>query len=160
VSAWWRIFNLYPKSEKWIGCELTDGSYLSGQLYSFNLDPEETEDRELVIRNPLYRAPGATDDPEELGSALTTISARQIRFLSITYRTTDDRPEADRVRDRILPSLSVLRGVARAVTIADDFTSETGVLVPSGAVIPPQTDESEDGQVPEACTTDVAPLPS
>ncbi len=73
ASAWWQLFEVYPKSEKWVGCELLDGAYVSGQLYSYSLECEETEDRELILRAPKYQAPGANSSTD-LGSALTAVS--------------------------------------------------------------------------------------
>lgn len=103
------MFKLYPKSTKWVGCELLDGAYVSGQLYSYSIDSEETEDRELVIREPEYQAPGARV-AAPMQSALTTISARHINFLSVNYRTPAEIPKPPSLRDRVPTAWKLLRG--------------------------------------------------
>jgi hypothetical protein len=109
ASAWFQMFNLYPKTTKWVGCELLDGAYISGQLYSYSLDSEETEDRELVIREPMYQAPGAPA-PTSMKSALTTISARRVNFISVNYKTAAEPPKPLNLRNRAPGAWRMLRG--------------------------------------------------
>jgi len=108
ASAWWHMFEIFPRSEKWVGCELLDGAYISGQLYSYSLDSGETGDRELIIRAPEYQAPEA-DLPVDLRSALTTVSARQIKFLSVNYQTSSVQPETTTLGNRVRNAWRVLR---------------------------------------------------
>ena len=44
-SSWVSMFERFPESKKWIGCELIDGSFIGGELYSYNPEAEETGDR-------------------------------------------------------------------------------------------------------------------
>jgi Family of unknown function (DUF6338) len=107
-SGWWRMFAAFPKSRKWVGCELLDGTYLRGELYSYSLDPEETEDRELVIRDPKYRP--ANGEESDLGSALTCVSARQMKFLSVTYQDPGSTAAPAPWRGRLATARQVLAG--------------------------------------------------
>ena len=119
------MFEVYPKDQKWVGMELTDGSFMSGQLYSYSLDPEETDDRELVLRSPRYRAPGMKK-LVSLGSALTAVSAGDIRFLSVTYTPEGDAPPNESLMDRIRLSWNVLLGRVRAAAMEPiDHDSES-----------------------------------
>ncbi len=97
-SAWWDLFEQYPDSTVYVGCELNDGSYLGGELFTYNSDEDETVDRELALSAPIvYQAPG--DDPVELEDVgAVSVSARQIKFMTVTYLPIgdgDDETDAD-----------------------------------------------------------------
>jgi hypothetical protein len=87
-SAWYRLMHLYddldPPLRIYVGCELDDGSYVSGELYSVSTQPEETADRDLVIMGPiLHRSEdGAL---EELDVGFSVISARRIIRLDFSH---------------------------------------------------------------------------
>ena len=55
ASAWWRVFEIADKFKTfkgckiYVGCELTDGSYVSGRLWSYNATVKETPDRDIVL---------------------------------------------------------------------------------------------------------------
>jgi len=78
-----------------IGCELNDGSYLGGELFTYNSDEDETGDRELALSSPItYRAAG--DDPVDLEDVgAVSVSARQIKFLTVSYLPVDDEDASD-----------------------------------------------------------------
>lgn len=87
-SAWWRIFERKkPKGDyAFVGCLLTDGSYLDGFLESFNSSVEEDGARELVLQRPVrYREAGADDEPVDLQVDALTVSASQLRFVTTTW---------------------------------------------------------------------------
>jgi hypothetical protein len=119
ASAWWQMFEDFPKAEKWVGCEMDDGSYVSGQLYSYSIEAEETENRELVIRDPKYRGPEDTE-VQGLGADLTVVSAHHIRFLSVNYL--DGQPPLDQtaLRDRLRASWTALRGTGNGSEAPQD----------------------------------------
>jgi hypothetical protein len=105
TSAWWELFNLYPESFVYVGCELQDGSYLSGHLLRYSTEVDETSDRELVLSAPIsYRPSGekAAAILENVGAV--TISARQLKFLTVTY--TDELRTNGASEDRTLPNLA------------------------------------------------------
>jgi hypothetical protein len=95
TSAWWDLFEQYPDSTVYVGCELNDGSYLGGELFTYNSDEDETGDRELALSSPItYRAAG--DDPVELEDVgAVSVSARQIKFLTVSYLPVDDEDASD-----------------------------------------------------------------
>jgi hypothetical protein len=86
-SAWHRIFHLYDNDGKGpvqVGVQLDDGSYITGQMWSFNPAFEENQDRELILSAPLTltTADGAM---ASIGSQFTIISARRIIRLDVTH---------------------------------------------------------------------------
>jgi Family of unknown function (DUF6338) len=93
--AWWLMFTEYRDKHVYVGCELTDGAYLGGLLYTFSPDSDETEDRELTLTGEvIYRSSG---DEEEhlLNTGGVIVSARSIRFLTVSYL--DEIPETGAV---------------------------------------------------------------
>jgi Family of unknown function (DUF6338) len=89
--AWWQMFNsrIHPTKARYVGCELTDGAYLGGRLYSFSPDSAETADRELTLSAPITYRPVDGDDARDLEVSALIVSARQIKFLTVTYVDTD-----------------------------------------------------------------------
>ena len=54
-SAWDLVFNMHADQPGRIrvGAQMDDGSYISGYLRHFSVDPEDTADRDLVLQAPL-----------------------------------------------------------------------------------------------------------
>ena len=53
-SAWYQVFDSAPDNAKiYVGCDLSDGSYVSGYLDYYNTDVDEVADRDLVIAAPI-----------------------------------------------------------------------------------------------------------
>ena len=112
-SAWWEMFQQLPNSRKFVGCQLTDGSYLSGELFSYSTDCDESGDRELVLANPLYLAAGSAGEMEPLGSDLTSVSAKRIQFVSTNFVPGDDEKTVKKkLFARIRDAYSVVLGSA------------------------------------------------
>ncbi|MFF9914863.1 DUF6338 family protein [Streptomyces sp. NPDC013457] len=89
-SAWWVLFDMNARANgtEWIrvGCELIDGSYLAGQVHHYSPNPEETGDRELALGPPFEYRPGPDGEQRDLTDThRVVISARQIKFLGVTY---------------------------------------------------------------------------
>ena len=89
-SSWWLLFGRYPALTgakcTYVGCELVDGSYLAGVLKHFAHQAEETGDRELALVAPLeYRSHPGTPSRPLTDHQLVSVSARQIKFLTVTY---------------------------------------------------------------------------
>jgi hypothetical protein len=107
TSAWWELVRGKPADHTvFAGCELEDGSYVAGEVFSFNTDVEETADRELVLRPPItYRASGEQETTEFPVSALA-ISSQRIKFLTVTYipHRGDTQGEEQAARDDIRPN--------------------------------------------------------
>lgn len=96
-SAWWLQFGLYPEevgaAAIHVGCELLDGSHVSGTLRNFAHQAAETGDRELTLVAPLRYRPGVGAPTISLsGHQLLSVSARNIKFLTVTYL--DNVPES------------------------------------------------------------------
>lgn len=69
-----------------VGCELDDGSYIGGTLWSFSSDIDETADREISLAPPIfYRATEADSDLELANVGTATVSSRRIKFPAVTY---------------------------------------------------------------------------
>jgi hypothetical protein len=87
-SAWWRTF-LDPEVDytraAYLGCELTDGSWLGGYVETFSPDSDEDTDRDIVLVEPIsFRAAG-DDQPVELDATRAIIGAGQLRFVTVAY---------------------------------------------------------------------------
>jgi Family of unknown function (DUF6338) len=87
--AWWVMFEgeeVPAGTRIHVGCQIDDGSYLAGYLYSFSPDSDETEDRELTLTGDIsFRPPGATSQPQPLGVGGVIVSARHISYLTVSY---------------------------------------------------------------------------
>ena len=96
TSAWWDLFERYRDAKVYVGCELEDGSYLGGDLLTYNSDEDETENRELALAAPItFRASEADDDVELDDVGAVSVSARQIKFLTVSYLPVDDDDASD-----------------------------------------------------------------
>jgi hypothetical protein len=84
--AWWEMFSAYKGHQKWVDCVLDDDTYLSGVLHSYSPDPNETDDRELTLVGAIrVKLPGDTTEYPLKGVGGVCISARRIRYLTVTY---------------------------------------------------------------------------
>jgi hypothetical protein len=88
-SAWWKMFEpagLKPETyDVEVTATLTDGSTITGTLYSWSRDGEDTPDRELVLQQPLWIQPASSTKVKELGGATMSISARNARTIAVRY---------------------------------------------------------------------------
>jgi hypothetical protein len=89
-SAWDVLMNLRVegddnKVDVWVSCELQDGTYLSGPLYSLNPDIDEDEDRELGLKAPVSRRSPSEDEPETLDVGAVSVSARYVKYVGWSY---------------------------------------------------------------------------
>jgi len=123
ASAWWEMFEFDPSARKFVGCQLLDGSYVSGELYSYSTACDETDDRELVLSEPSFLASGESGNPTSLESDLTSISAKRILFVSTNYvRPNNVEIDKDRLTRRMREAWNILRrgsGVNRSAGSAD-----------------------------------------
>ena len=85
-SAWWRAFKKAELYETYVGCELTDGTYVGGTLWTYNATVKETPDREIALAAPISYRP--SDDSESVtleDVTIVTLSASRIKFMTVTY---------------------------------------------------------------------------
>lgn len=89
VSAWWILFERWAGNRQIdVGCILDDGSYIRGNLHTFNNSADDSPDRELILRHPIsYRPPGDDKDHEYPASA-ACVNARRIVTMFVTYTDT------------------------------------------------------------------------
>jgi hypothetical protein len=87
TSAWWELFHKYPDTQKYVGCELLDGSYLAGYLMRYSTEPDEVADRELVLASPItYMHPDAERPSVLANVGALSIKASQMRYMTVTYK--------------------------------------------------------------------------
>jgi Family of unknown function (DUF6338) len=84
ASAWYHVFDSAPKGYSvYVGCDLTDGTYVGGYLSWFNTDVDDSADRDLVLNAPIIvRAEGEQSESEFQRMIL---SARNISRVSVSY---------------------------------------------------------------------------
>lgn len=93
-SAWDQLMHLRLDEDYtgnidvWVSCELLDGTWLSGKLFSLNPDINETEDRELILKAPIQRR-GLTDEVTDLDVGAVSVSARSTKYVGWSYVQTD-----------------------------------------------------------------------
>ncbi|WP_034263415.1 DUF6338 family protein [Actinospica robiniae] len=101
-SAWAKVMRQFDDTKYkvcvYVGCHLEDGRFLSGPLLSLNDLVEETQDRELVLSQPiLVREAGETALRELTGVGFVVISARKLVSLEFSHFVSrDDFPRATR----------------------------------------------------------------
>ncbi len=98
-SAWWLLFDqqYVPKgTSPYAGIELDDGQWFEGYVSTFSTATDDTPDRELTLVHPVkHREANGDSEPVEMeGVDAVALSARQIRFLRVTYLPNDE-PEAN-----------------------------------------------------------------
>lgn len=70
----------------YVGCQLRDGSFISGALQSHSRLSAETGDRDLLIRGEVTFRPSGSDAAAELpGVHLVIVSARDVVWTSVSY---------------------------------------------------------------------------
>jgi hypothetical protein len=85
-SAWWELFHMQPDAYKYVGCQLQDGTYISGYLMRYSTEADETPDRELALSAPISYRPAGSQDAvtlDDVGAVI--ISARQLNFLTVSH---------------------------------------------------------------------------
>ena len=74
----------------YVGCTLSDGSYVSGLLRSWSKLADDTPDRDLVINGDIFFRPGGAEEGvvlPDVGGAV--LSARNIQLLTVSYLSAD-----------------------------------------------------------------------
>lgn len=85
-SAWWRVFKNADEYETFVGCELIDGTYVGGTLWTYNATLDETGDRDIALVAPItYRASDAATPVVLDDVSIVTLSASRMKFMTVTY---------------------------------------------------------------------------
>lgn len=86
ASAWYQVFESGPEDALvFVGCDLNDGSYVSGYLDWYNTDIDEVSDRDLVLAAPITVKIGGNE--EAYGFERMILSARNIARLNVAFVT-------------------------------------------------------------------------
>lgn len=91
TSSWWELFHMHAGTRIFVGCELQDGSYISGYLLRYSTETDETPDRELSLTTPMYYRPlGGRESKPLDGIGAVSIRASQIKFMTVSYIQIED----------------------------------------------------------------------
>lgn len=94
LSAWWLLFRDQPGVRVHLGCNLVDGSFVSGWLLSYNMATDDIADRDITLAAPIhYRPPGALEANELPRTSAVVVSARQLSVLFVSYQTHPNRDQ-------------------------------------------------------------------
>ena len=86
VSAWWILFERWRNGrDVQVACMLDDGSAVRGQLGSFNTSADDSPDRDLILKEPIYRPPGETANEVLWDMSAVCCPARRIVSLFVIY---------------------------------------------------------------------------
>jgi Family of unknown function (DUF6338) len=87
VSAWWVLFERWPNGrDVEVVCMLDDGSVVRGRFGSFNTSAEDSPDRDLILRRPIFYKPpvaNALEVPYNVSAAC--FPARRVVTLFVAY---------------------------------------------------------------------------
>jgi len=89
VSAWYFVFESGdPDDYVLVGCDLRDGSYVSGLLDWYSTEVQETADRDFAVGPPIrYRPSGESEDRTIEGFQRLIVSAREVVRMYVSYQT-------------------------------------------------------------------------
>jgi hypothetical protein len=115
VSAWWVLFEQWREGRTVeIACILDDGSGVRGQYGSFNISADDSPDRDIILRRPLYyRPPGGPASAEAfLNVSAACFSARRIVSMFVSYVGPDQQgtttaPTAQAAAEDLLSAASL-----------------------------------------------------
>jgi len=94
ISAWYHVFEEGPADASvFVGCDLRDGSYLSGTLDWYSTEVEESADRDFVLAQPLeLRPPGAKASAKVQDVERMVVSARDVARFYVAYLKDETNP--------------------------------------------------------------------
>lgn len=86
VSSWWILFEKWRRGNNIeIGCVLDNGSSVRGQFASFNITADDSPDRDLILRDPIYYSPAGKGEETLYDASAVAIAARRIVAMYVTY---------------------------------------------------------------------------
>ena len=85
ASAWYQVLNdEVPKGcQTFVGCDLRDGTYVSGYVDWFNTEVDEVADRDLALASPITVISGG--NPQIVNFPRMVISARDVVRMYVSY---------------------------------------------------------------------------
>jgi len=92
ASAWYQVLNdeVPEGCQTFVGCDLQDGSYVSGYVDWFNTEVDEIPDRDLALAAPITVIRGG--EAQEIGFSRLVISARDVLRLYVSYPEVGEAP--------------------------------------------------------------------
>ena len=111
VSAWWILFERWRENRDIeLACMLDDGSAVRGRFGSFNTSADDSPDRDLILREPIYyRPPGDSAKEALFDVSAASFPARRIVALFVNY---------------LEPNLQMTAVTSEAVTALEASTEE------------------------------------
>jgi hypothetical protein len=86
VSAWWILFERWKEARDIeIICILDDGSSVRGQFASFNISADDSPDRDLLLKDPIYYRPSGEEDEVLYDVSAVCVAARRIVTMFVNY---------------------------------------------------------------------------
>jgi len=89
-TAWYHVFeeNVPEDYDRiFLICELTNGGHAAGELAWYSTQPESSPDRDLVLAAPLQVRRPEEAEPEVVHEGRLVLSARDIRYIYVSYIT-------------------------------------------------------------------------
>lgn len=85
-SGWAEAFELYPAAEVVVGVQLKSGTWVQGQMYTYNPLPHDDPDRSLTLTgNIRYRTQNMDETASFEGLTMLIIQASEIDFLAVGH---------------------------------------------------------------------------
>lgn len=97
MSSWWAMFEAQDSAAKalkasrkrrtpiQVGCVLDDQSFITGRLWTYSQEEDETADRDVVLREPILYRPAGVDDLTEYPAGSACISAARIVVMFVNH---------------------------------------------------------------------------
>ena len=138
VSAWWILFERWPNGrDVQVACMLDDGSALRGQFGSFNISADDSPDRDLILKEPIfYRPPGEVAREVPWDMSAVCCSARNIVSIFVIY--------SDPAQQSSTPALAQLSPETSAASVEPSEatpTSEVSTLERARSSPPQQSSD-------------------
>lgn len=90
LSAWSAAFDALPRHDVRIGAQLKSGTWIQGNLYTFNQDGHDGPDRALTLSGEIFYRLADSDHVRELeGFSMVVLQASEIEFMTVGH----ERPE-------------------------------------------------------------------
>lgn len=94
ASSWWGVLEAHPDKVTVVAITLNDDSTLVGNLFSYSMDADESQDRDIVLQSPLFLLkPG--EPGLVLPDPIAIVSAREIKYLTVNYREKPVQPQGE-----------------------------------------------------------------
>lgn len=94
TNAWWELFHMHPDTRIHVGCELQDGSYISGYLLRYSTEADDTSDRELSLADPvMYRFAGTSEIRQLEHVGAVSVKASEMKYMAVTYQDVQPVPD-------------------------------------------------------------------